>query len=183
MEDRKKRDWKELARAAAGEDDPQKLLALVHELNATLEEDLRIRRGERPRAAGQAASKRLLFVDDELSIRVTLPPLLQRYGFEVRVAGSVPEAVVEIENHNFDVLLSDLNIGQVGDGFEVVRAMRAAHPDCVTILLTGYPAFETAVQAIHDEVDDYVVKPADIEALVSTIERKLARRASARHES
>ena len=54
--------------------------------------------------------------------------------------------------------------------------MRKAHPTCVTILLTGYPAFESAVQALHDEVDDYFAKPADLDSLVSTIERKLGTR-------
>src|SRR6266480_3255571 len=63
---------------------------------------------------------------------------------------------------NFDILLSDINVSEDGDGFTVVRAMRDANPDCVTNLLTGYPGFETALEAIHNEVDDYVVKPADI---------------------
>lgn len=123
-------------------------------------------------------SKRLLFVDDEESIRLTLPQILQRRGFDVRIAGTVPDAIAEINNHHFDVLLSDLNIGKEGDGFDVVRAMREVHPNCVTILLTGYPAFETAVQAIRYELDDYFVKPADIDLLVSAIERKLLTRAA-----
>ena len=121
-------------------------------------------------------SKRLLFVDDEEGIRTTLPAILQRRGFDVRVAASVAEALSEIRTHKFDVLLSDLNIGEDGNGFTVIRAMRKAHPNCVAILLTGYPAFETAVQAIDDEVDGYLVKPADINSLVSTIERRLLTR-------
>ena len=120
--------------------------------------------------------RRLLFVDDEEGIRTTLPAILERRGFEVRVAASVPEAFSEIKTHKFDVLLSDLNIGEDGNGFAVIRAMRQAYPNCVAILLTGYPAFETAVQAIEDEVDGYHVKPADINSLVSTIERKLRTR-------
>ena len=120
--------------------------------------------------------RRLLFVDDEEGIRTTLPAILERRGFEVRVAASVPEAFSEIKTHEFDVLLSDLNIGEDGNGFTVIRAMRQAHPNCVAILLTGYPAFETAVQAIEDEVDGYHVNPADINSLVSTIERKLSSR-------
>jgi len=124
-------------------------------------------------------TKRLLFVDDEEGIRSTLPLLLQQRGFDVRVAANVPEALSEIRTHEFDVLLSDLNIGKDGDGFAVVQAMRNAHPNCVNILLTGYPAFESAVQAIHAEVDDYFVKPADLDSLISTIERKL----HARHVS
>jgi DNA-binding NtrC family response regulator len=129
-----------------------------------------------PVQASHGLSKRLLFVDDEEGIRNTLPTILERRGFHVRVAASVPEALSEIRSHKFDVLLSDLNIGQDGDGFTVIRAMRMAHPKCVAILLTGYPAFETAVQAIEDEVDGYMVKPADINSLVSTIERKLRTR-------
>ena len=81
---------------------------------------------------------------------------------------------------SFDVLLSDINVSEDGDGFTVVRAMREANPDCVTILLTGYPGFETALEAIHNEVDDYVVKPVDLDALISTMERKLLARDSRR---
>ena len=56
--------------------------------------------------------------------------------------------------------------------------MRNAHPKCVAILLTGYPGFESSLQALHDEVDDYFVKPADLDSLISTIERKLRSRQS-----
>ena len=129
-----------------------------------------------PVQTSHALSKRLLFVDDEEGIRTTLPEILQRRGFDVRVAASVAEALSEIRAHKFDVLLSDLNIGEDGNGFTVIRAMREAHPNCVAILLTGYPAFDTAVQAIEDEVDGYLVKPADINSLVSTIERRLRTR-------
>jgi YesN/AraC family two-component response regulator len=52
--------------------------------------------------------------------------------------------------------------------------MKKRHPHCVNIILTGYPAFESAVLAIRHQVDDYVVKPANIDVLVSTIEHKLS---------
>ena len=129
-----------------------------------------------PVQTSHGLSKRLLFVDDEEGIRATLPVLLRQRGFDVRVAADVAEALSEMKTHDFDVLLSDLNIGQDGDGFTVVQAMRKAHPNAGTFLLTGYPAFESALQAIHDEVDDYFVKPADIDSLTSTIERKLCTR-------
>jgi DNA-binding NtrC family response regulator len=125
-------------------------------------------------------SKRVLFVDDEDSIRATLPLILQSRGFEVSVAATVPEAIQNIQQHSFDVLLSDLNIGEEGDGYTVVRAIRDVNPRSVAIILTGYPAFETAVQGIRQEIDDYVVKPADIDALIATMEHKLASR-QARH--
>jgi ActR/RegA family two-component response regulator len=124
------------------------------------------------------APQRILFVDDEASIRLTLPPVLEDQGFEVRVAGSVAEALVEINSYQFDVLLTDLNIGEEGDGFLVVSAMRHLQPNCINLILTGYPAFETALQAIHNQVDDYLVKPADLESLIKTMQEKLAARAS-----
>lgn len=116
--------------------------------------------------------KRVLFVDDEPSIRLTLPPVLEEHGFDVRSAASVAEALVEINSQQFDALLSDLNIGEEGDGFLVVSAMRHVQPRCITVILTGYPAFDTALQAIRQQVDDYLVKPADVETLISCLREK-----------
>ncbi len=56
----------------------------------------------------------------------------------------------------------------------MVKAARSANPLCVAILLTGYPDFDSAVEGINNEIDGYLVKPADIEKLLMTIEQKLA---------
>lgn len=122
------------------------------------------------------AKARILFVDDEASIRLTLPEILKMHGFEVRSEGTVSQALSAINEDRFDVLIADLNIGMPGDGFTVVSAMRRTQPEAVTIILTGYPAFETALEAIRSQVDDYAVKPANIEDLVQVIEEKLAHR-------
>src|SRR5438270_5350177 len=117
---------------------------------------------------------RLLFVDDEPSIRTTLTAILQMHDFDVTTAGDISSALSHIQSQQFDVLLSDLNIGEAGDGFTIVSAMRRLQPDAITIIITGYPAFETALQAIRNQVDDYVVKPANTEQLIKTIRQKLA---------
>jgi YesN/AraC family two-component response regulator len=117
--------------------------------------------------------RRLLLVDDEATIRFTLSAILSKYGFEVSAAATVAEALQKITSETFDILLSDLNIGNPGDGLTVVSAMRRTQPEAVTVILTGYPAFETALEAIRQQVDDYIVKPADIPTLISTIENKL----------
>lgn len=117
--------------------------------------------------------RRLLCVDDEESIRVTLAIILEKHGFQVTTAATVAEALQKITSQPFDVLLSDLNIGNPGDGLTVVSAMRRTQPSAVTMILTGYPAFETALEAIRQQVDDYIVKPANIPALVNAIESKL----------
>lgn len=122
------------------------------------------------------SSLRMLFVDDEPSIRLTLPEILRLHGHKVEVASTVAEALAAISARTFEVLISDLNIGNPGDGFTVVSAMRRTQPQCITLILTGYPGFETALQAIRSQVDDYLVKPTQIEQLVNTIERKLKER-------
>src|SRR6185312_8104711 len=117
---------------------------------------------------------KVLFVDDEPGIRATLPAILGQFGFVVTPAATVPEALQLVATQQFDVLIADLNIGQPGDGFTVVSAMRRTQPTAVTFILTGYPAFETALEAIRQQVDDYLVKPADVEGMVEKIKLKLA---------
>jgi DNA-binding response OmpR family regulator len=116
---------------------------------------------------------RLLFVDDELAIRMTLPVILRQEGFEVTTAATVAETLEHISKARFDVLLADLNIGQPGDGFTVISAMRRTQPEAVTLILTGFPDFDTALQALRSQVDDYLTKPADIHQLVAMLKDKL----------
>jgi len=117
---------------------------------------------------------RILFVDDEPSIRATMGAILEREGFDVTTASTVAEALRAINIHPYDALVSDLNIGEPGDGFTIVSAMRRTHPNCVNFILTGYPAFESALQAIRNQVDDYLVKPADITELMTSLKSKLS---------
>lgn len=118
----------------------------------------------------------ILFVDDEPNIRLTLGMYLEDQGFSVTSVGTVPEALKQITERNFDVLIADLNVGSAGDGFTVVSAMRRTHPKTVTFILTGYPAFETALEAIRLQVDDYITKPTDTESLAHKIRGKLVDR-------
>src|SRR5689334_13779191 len=106
------------------------------------------------------AALRVLFVDDEASIRETLPAILSSHGFSVTAVGTVAEAIAKISQEKFDILLADLNIGQPADGFTVVSAMRRIQPSARTFILTGYPDFSTALEAIKRQVDDYLLKPA-----------------------
>ena len=112
---------------------------------------------------------KLLFVDDDDALRMALGAVLTHHGFALTAVGSVREALELISTRKFDVLLSDLNIGEPGDGFTVVSAMRRVQPDACTFILTGYPDLETAIQAIRNQVDDYFAKPLHVERLVGAI--------------
>ncbi len=122
---------------------------------------------------------RLLFVDDEQMLRDMWSAVLSAEGFEVTTAATVSEALSRITAQKFDVLISDLNIGEPGDGFTVVSAMRRVQPQVVTLILTGYPAFQAALRAIHEQVDDFLVKPAEPKAVAELIRSNLSRQRKA----
>jgi ActR/RegA family two-component response regulator len=115
--------------------------------------------------------QRLLLVDDDENVLITMGAILKRHGFQVTSASSVSEAIHEITKQTFDILVTDLNIGEPGDGFTVVSAMRRMQPDAAALIITGFPAFDNALQAIRQQVDDYLVKPIPPADLVATIER------------
>ena len=122
----------------------------------------------------QNEEPKILFLDDEENIRLMLGMYLQEQGFAVTTAATVPQALKLISQQHFDVLIADLNVGFPGDGFTVVSAMRRTQPRAVTFILTGYPAFETALEAIRLQVDDYLTKPTDTDSLAQKIRSRLS---------
>jgi CheY-like chemotaxis protein len=123
--------------------------------------------------AGVMHQVRILLVDDEPNIVLTMPLILGLHGFEVTAVCTVNEALAKITSAQFDVLISDLNIGEPDDGLVVVSAMRRTQPTCITLILTGYPGLQTALEAIQCQVDDYLIKPISVPTLINLIERKL----------
>jgi DNA-binding response OmpR family regulator len=117
----------------------------------------------------------VLVVDDEENIRTMLKMVLESEGFDVTTAATVPEALGLISRSRFDVLISDLNVGHPADGFVVVSAMRRTHPSALTFILTGYPAFESALEAMRHHVNEYLTKGTPIEELVEKIKAGLAK--------
>lgn len=112
---------------------------------------------------------RILVVDDDLGVLQSLEAILVQSGFEVSAVSTVPDALERVSKQTFDVLLADLNIGEPGDGFTVVSAMRRVQPRACTFILTGYPDIESAIRAIRSQVDDYFAKPLKVQELLSAI--------------
>ena len=117
---------------------------------------------------------RILIVDDDDLIRLSLNDVLLREGFDVTSAANVPEALKLISSNAYDVLLSDLHMPGAGDGLTVVSAMRHANPKAVTMLLSAFPEMDAASHAIMLQADQILVKPMNIMALVAAIKERLA---------
>ena len=120
------------------------------------------------------AITKILLVDDDEAIRVTLAKILEQHGFEVTTAANVPEALKHISSIPYDALLSDLHMPGAGDGLTVVSAMRHANPKAVTMLLSAFPEMDAAARAILMQTDQIFVKPMQVMALVEAIELRLA---------
>jgi len=117
---------------------------------------------------------RLLLVDDNQTLLITLRLVLEHNGFEVVSAANVNEALKFIGSQTFDVLLSDLHMPQPGDGLTVVSAMRNSNPKAVTLIFSAYPEMQQATAAILKQADEILLKPLGAEVLVHAIRERLA---------
>ena len=94
---------------------------------------------------------RILIVDDEVSIRELLACALASDDREIEVATGVDEALSLLEENPFDLVFTDLRMpGRPGE--ELVEIIARDYPDTVTVIMTGYPSFDSAIQAQVDQL-------------------------------
>jgi signal transduction histidine kinase len=118
---------------------------------------------------------KVLVVDDEESVVVTIKAILQLDGYDVATTTSGVQARAMVRDVEYDLVLTDLRL-EDGDGLEVLKAVREHHPETITIMLTGYASLESAIQALRAGAYDYLVKPSEVEELRSTVARGIERR-------
>jgi len=118
---------------------------------------------------------RVLIADDDPSLRKMLSRLLKRASFDVVEADSGRDALAQVAEKRFDVILSDIHMPD-GDGLELLRSVRRVDLDIPVILMSGKPDVETAATALEFGAFRYLTKPLGTE----TIE-KLVRQAARAH--
>jgi DNA-binding NtrC family response regulator len=115
-------------------------------------------------------------VEDEAYVRDSLVEILGARRFDARAAGSVAEALAHLGRAPVDAVLSDLRMPGA-DGLELVRRMQAAAPDVPVVILTGHGTVASAVECLKAGASDYILKPAEPDALEVALERALEGRA------
>ena len=123
---------------------------------------------------------RILIVDDELAIRLTVREILRRANYDAVAAASGEEALGLIQSQPFDLALIDLVMPGT-DGIELMRRLQEMAPDTVTIVLTARGSMETAIEALRLGAHDYLTKPCDERLLKRCIETGLAKRREELH--
>ncbi|MCS6887859.1 response regulator transcription factor [Chloroflexus sp.] len=125
---------------------------------------------------------RVLVVDDEQNIRLTLNALLSRAGYAVTTAASGEEAVALFERETFDLMLVDLQMPGM-KGMEVVAKVREAGHDTIIIVLTGHGSLDSAIEGIRFGIFDYLLKTSDPNQILARVAAGLEERAARRRQS
>lgn len=119
-------------------------------------------------------SARILVLEDEKNVGLTLVERLRKESFEVAWATNVEEARLELGGRKFDLALLDVGLPD-GSGFDVAEALRASQPSTAIIFLTAYGSPEDRVRGLELGADDYVVKPFHLKELLLRIRNALKR--------
>jgi DNA-binding response OmpR family regulator len=123
---------------------------------------------------------RTLVVDDEAGVRFFLEQTLRQADHLVVTASSGEEALDRLREKTFDLAILDLNLGGRVDGLRVLEAVRWRWPGMATIILTGQGSLESAMAAIREGVDRYLLKPIEADDLRQAVEEALDRQREAR---
>jgi DNA-binding NtrC family response regulator len=115
---------------------------------------------------------RVLVVDDEDLVISVIREILQLRDLQISEAGDGESAVELLRQERFDLVIADKNLPGI-NGLEVLRRAKDRDPTVATLLVTGYSSRESAEEAMVIGIDDYIVKPFDVEDLADKVEEVL----------
>jgi len=115
---------------------------------------------------------RLLVVDDDESVRDTMKAILQDEDFIVDLASTGSEAIQKTQEITYNVALLDIRLPDM-EGVELLKLMKVAVPKTRKIMVTGYPSVQNAITALNNGADAYLIKPVDIDMLLTTVKEQL----------
>ncbi len=115
--------------------------------------------------------RRILLVDDELAILLTLKAILEMNGFEVDSAASAREALPKLKKNTYQMVITDMKMETETSGYDVIRAARKQAYDPATAILTAYPALGNEWQT--EGAQTLLVKPVGTEDLIRQLEALL----------
>ncbi len=116
-------------------------------------------------------TRRILIVDDELAILLTLKAVLEMNGFEVETASSAKEAEQKLRSSKFEMVITDMRMENETSGFAVIRAARAQSYNPATAILTAFPNLGGDWKT--EGAESLLVKPMNTGDLLRQIEALL----------
>jgi signal transduction histidine kinase/DNA-binding response OmpR family regulator len=123
----------------------------------------------------QSTRPRILIVDDEVNLLLTLEAILHQEGYDTEAVSTGEAAIDAIHQRRFDLVLTDLKMPGI-DGFAVLEAVRNCSPDTVTVVMTGYGSVASALDAVQLGAYEYLLKPTEVADLKAAVHRSLERK-------
>jgi len=118
------------------------------------------------------SQENILVIDDEASIRSSLRGILEDEGFQVKTAESGEEGLRLMDKQNFDLLLLDIWLPEMG-GLDVLHKVKSMDDNPQVIMITGHGTVETAVRAVKMGAFDFLEKPLTLEKVILTVRNAL----------
>jgi len=118
---------------------------------------------------------RVMVLDDEPIVCKRLKPALEKYGYEVDTFTQSSEAMEQIKQVKYDIIITDLKMKGV-DGMQLLDEAKRQSPQTEVIVITGFATMETAKESFHKGVFDFIAKPfklSEIQEVVSRAEAKI----------
>lgn len=115
----------------------------------------------------------ILVVDDDISHCTILQALLQGWGYRVESAHNGMQALEQVRQHVFDLVLCDIRMAEM-DGIETLKEIKTLNPSIPVLIMTAYSSVDTAVEALKSGALDYLIKPLDFDKLQQTLSQALA---------
>ena len=117
---------------------------------------------------------KILIVDDEKNIRLSVAQALESLGYAVTTAASGEEAIAKVKEEAFKLILLDLKLPGI-DGLEVLRQVVELHPDIQVMIISAYGTVESAVEAMKLGAVDFIQKPFTPKEIRSAVKRTSTR--------
>jgi DNA-binding NtrC family response regulator len=115
---------------------------------------------------------RILLVDDEVDFTDNMTRLLQNRGYAVTAVHSGPDALAELGQAPYDVMVLDMKMPGM-DGITTLKEVKRRNLSTATLFLTGHGAIDTALEAVKLGAYDYLAKPCEVDELAEKLETAL----------
>jgi DNA-binding response OmpR family regulator len=125
-------------------------------------------------------SHKILYTDDDASIRAAVRGEITDAGYELDEAGDGTEAIRKLEKGGYDLLLLDINMPGKS-GLDVLKYIKEKNLPCRIIMLSGRLGFSVATEALKLGADEYITKPFSVEFLLLNIKKVLEKPGRAAH--
>jgi len=121
---------------------------------------------------------KIMIVDDEEQVRMTIKLQLKDTGFEIIEAEDGEQGIAMLDNENaliVDAIICDVRMPKI-NGVEAVHYFRQEYPAIPVIVLTGFPDVQLATDFLKEGVTDYLVKPVEKEKLIEVVTKAVSHR-------